>query len=102
MQIFKDFVAQQEKISVEICVLHLSFWKLVLYEFFGRSHANVTERVFLTSLSLVSLQIPRNTYMFTAIIYILFLKSKGSIGQDSFRNVFRMGLNLAAFSVSLH
>lgn len=72
-----------------------------MYELFGRNHANVAERVFLTSLSLISLQIPRNTYMFIVIIYILYIKSKGPVGQDSYRNVFRMGLNVAAFNVSL-
>lgn len=66
LQVFKDFLAQQEKISVKICVLQLSFWELVLFELFDRRDAEVTERVFLTSLSLVSFQVPRNIYMFIA------------------------------------
>lgn len=102
LQAFKDFVEQQEKISVKICVLHLSSWKLTLFELFDRSHANVAERTFLTSLSLVSFQVPRNTHMFITIIYMHYIKSKGPIGQDSYRNVFNMGLNEAAFSISPH
>lgn len=102
LRVFKDFVAQQEKISVKICVLHLSSWKLILFELFDRSHTDVAERVFLTSLSLVSFQVPRNPYMFIAIICMLYIKSKGVVGQDSYRNVFKMGLNVAAFRISLH
>lgn len=85
LQVFRDLVAQQEKISVKISVLYLSFWKLVLFELFNRIRANAAERVFLTSLSLVSFQVPRNTYMFIAIMYMLYMKRKGPIGQHSYR-----------------
>lgn len=89
---FKDFVAQREKISVQICVLQLSFWKPFLFEIFDRG-AKVAERVFLASLSIASFQVPRNMYMFTAIICMQYIKSKGHVGKLCYRNVLRMGLN---------
>lgn len=74
MQVLKDFVAQQEKISVKICVLQLSFQKPFSFEHFGGGDAKVAERVFLASLSIVSFQLLRNMYMFITIICMPYIK----------------------------
>lgn len=90
---FKDFVVQRDKISVKICVLHLSFQKPFLFELFDRGDVKVAERVFLASLSIASFQVLRNMYMFIAIIYMQYIKSKGRVGKHCDRNVLRLGLN---------
>lgn len=74
LQVFKGFTAQRDKISVKICVLQLSFQKLLLFERFDRDDAKVAGRVFLASLSIVLFQVPRNIHMFIVIIYMQYIK----------------------------
>ena len=71
---FKGFTAQRDKINVKICVLQLSFQKLLLFEHFDRGDAKVAERVFLASLSIVLFQVPRNIHVFIVIIYMQYIK----------------------------